>query len=390
MPTIFDTRKSCIPFDQSSTLVAVIELSKDSWLVGGIVPGLERSPAKKLNTKEKREEELHKLLLRWRDEAIKAGHEIKRIAVAFESGRDGFWLSRWLRTCSVEAYVIHAASTAVSREHRRAKTDRLDIELLKRSFLGWLRGEAGHCKMVAIPTPEEEDAKRPGRERETLMSECTRIVNSMKADLTRLGVRNFNPKLRRAAEKLDAVRTPQGGPIPPNTAAKLRRDIARLSQLKEQIGQIEVERLEQIKKSPGEKAHAMILLLAQVIGVGIETADMLVREALSRPLRDRRAVARLAGLTGSPDESGSKRREKGLARAGSIRLRTGMIQLAWRMLMFQKDSALVQWFRTRTADGGPKMRKTMIVALARKLLIALWRMVTSGEIPQGFVLRPAA
>jgi transposase len=390
MPTIFGTRKSCIPFDQSSTLVAVIELSKDSWLVGGIVPGLERSPAKKLNTKEKREEELHKLLLRWRDEAIKAGHEIKRIAVAFESGRDGFWLSRWLRTCSVEAYVIHAASTAVSREHRRAKTDRLDIELLKRGFLGWLRGEAGHCKMVAIPTPEEEDAKRPGRERETLMSECTRIVNSMKADLTRLGVRNFNLKLRRAAEKLDAVRTPQGGPIPPNTAAKLRRDIARLSQLKEQIGQIEVERLEQIKKSPGEKAHAMILLLAQVIGVGIETADMLVREALSRPLRDRRAVARLAGLTGSPDESGSKRREKGLARAGSIRLRTGMIQLAWRMLMFQKDSALVQWFRTRTADGGPKMRKTMIVALARKLLIALWRMVTSGEIPQGLVLRPAA
>ena len=390
MLNIFDTRKSCIPFDQSSTLVAVIELSKDSWLVGGIVPGLERSPAKKLNTKEKREEELLKLLLRWRDEAIKSGHEIKRIAVAFESGRDGFWLARWLRTCSIEAYVIHAASTAVSREHRRAKTDRLDIELLKRGFLGWLRGEAGHCKMVAIPTPEEEDAKRPGRERETLMSECTRIVNSMKADLTRLGVRNFNPKLRKAAEKLDTVRTPQGGPIPPNTAAKLRRDIARLRQLKEQIGQIEVERLEQIKKSPGEKAHAMILLLAQVIGVGIETADMLVREALSRPLRDRRAVARLAGLTGSPDESGSKRREKGLARAGSTRLRTGMIQLAWRMLMFQKDSALVQWFRTRTADGGPKMRKIMIVALARKLLIALWRMVTSGEIPQGIVLRSAA
>jgi transposase len=389
MLNIFDTRKSCIPFDQSSTLVAVIELSKDSWLVGGIVPGLERSPAKKLNTKEKREEELLKLLLRWRDEAIKSGHEIKRIAVAFESGRDGFWLARWLRTCSIEAYVIHAASTAVSREHRRAKTDRLDIELLKRGFLGWLRGEAGHCKMVAIPTPEEEDAKRPGRERETLMSECTRIVNSMKADLTRLGVRNFNPKLRKAAEKLDAVRTPQGDPIPPNTAAKLRRDMARLRQLKEQIGQIEVERLEQIKKSPGEKAHAMILLLAQVIGVGIETADMLVREALSRPLRDRRAVARLAGLTGSPDESGSKRRERGLARAGSVRLRTGMIQLAWRMLMFQKDSALVQWFRTRTVDGGPKMRKTMIVALARKLLIALWRMVTSGEIPQGFVLRPA-
>jgi len=184
------------------------------------------------------------------------------------------------------------------------------------------------------------------------------------------------------------VCTPEGGPIPPNTAAKLLRDMARLHQIKEQIKHIEAERLEQMKKSPEEKAHAMILLLAQVIGLGIETADMLVREALSRRLRGRRAVARLAGLTGSPDESGSKRREKGLARAGSARLRTGMIQLAWRMLVFQKESALVQWFRTRTADGGPKTRKTMIVALARKLLIALWRMVTTGEIPEGFVLRP--
>ena len=131
-----------------------------------MVPGLERSPAKKLNTNGKREEELLELLLRWRDEAIKSGQEIKRIAVAFESGRDGFWLARWLRARGIEAYVIHAASTAVSREHRRAKTDRLDVELLKRGFLGWLRGEVGHCKMVTIPTPEEEDARRPGRERE--------------------------------------------------------------------------------------------------------------------------------------------------------------------------------------------------------------------------------
>jgi len=219
------------------------------------------------------------------------------------------------------------------------------------------------------------------------MSECTRIVNGMKADLARLGVHNFNPKLRKAPEKLDAVRTPEG-PIPPNTIAKLQRDMERLRLLKEQVKQIEAGRLAQIQKAPEERMHAMILLLTRVMGVGIETADMLVREALSRRLRGRRAVARLAGLTGSPDESGSKRREKGLARAGSARLRTGMIQLAWRMLVFQKESALVQWFRTRTADGGPKTRKTMIVALARKLLIALWRMVTTGEIPEGFVLRP--
>jgi len=178
--------------------------------------------------------------------------------------------------------------------------------------------------------------------------------------------------------------------IPPNTIAKLQRDMERLHLLKEQVKQIEAGRLAQIQKAPEERMHAMILLLTRVMGVGIETADMLVREALSRTLRDRRAVARLGGLTGSPDESGSKRREKGLARAGLARLRTGMIQLAWRILRFQKDSALVQWFQARTADGRPKTRKTMIVALARKLLIALWRLVTTGEIPEGFVLRPAA
>ncbi|MFY9877466.1 MAG: hypothetical protein WAL20_17770 [Rhodomicrobium sp.] len=149
-------------------------------------------------------------MLRWRDEAIRLGEEIKQIAVAFESGRDGFWLARWLRAQGIEAYVIHGTSTAVSREHRRAKTDRLDIELLQRGFLGWLRGEVGHCKMVAIPSREEEDGKRPGRERETLVSQCTRIVNGMKSDLARLGVRNFNPKLKKAPEKLDAVRTPEG------------------------------------------------------------------------------------------------------------------------------------------------------------------------------------
>jgi transposase len=134
----------------------------------------------------------------------------------------------------------------------------------------------------------------------------------------------------------------------------------------------------------------MVRLLARIIGIGIETADMLVNEMLSRNLRDRRAVARYAGLTGSPDESGKRRREKGLARAGNARVRRGMIQLAWRFLRFQKDSAIARWFQARTTDGRGSTRKTMIVALARKLLIALWRLVTTGEVPQGVVLRPAS
>ena len=221
----FDVRKFDRPFDQNRTLVAVIELSQTSWLVGGMVPGLKRSPLKKLKPGN---EQLFKLLVRWRDEAVEAGHEIMRIAVACECGRDGFWLVRWLTAQGNEAYVIHAASVAVSREHRRAKTDRLDTELLKRAFLGWLRGEVGHCSMVTIPSFEEEDAKRPSRERETLVKERTRLINAMKSDLTRLGICNFNPKLPTAREKLETLRTPEGALIPPNTLAKLLRDMERL------------------------------------------------------------------------------------------------------------------------------------------------------------------
>src|SRR5207248_1799586 len=221
----------------------------------------------------------------------------RRIALAYEAGRDGFWLARWLIARGIEAHVIHSASVAVSRERRRAKTDRLDAAMLMRVFLGWLRGERGHCGMVAIPTMEEEDAR--------------------------------------------------------------------------------------LERAPDTGPHAMVRLLARVIGIGIETADMLVREILSRNLRDRRALARYAGLTGSPDESGLKSREKGLAKAGNARVRRGLIQLAWRFFMFQKDSALAQWYRTRTEGPSGARKTTMIVALARKLLIALWRLVTTGEVPEG-------
>ena len=385
MQKLNDLSRSPSPLDPDGTLIAVIELSLSSWLVAGMVPGVERQPLKKLAVDESA---LLKLLHRWREEAAKAGHRIKRIAVAFEAGRDGFWLARWLSARDIEAHVIHASSVAVSREHRRAKTDRLDTELLKRSFLGWLRGERDHCKMVAIPTTKDEDAKRPNREHESLVGEQSRIVNRMKAALIRLGIRGFNPKLKKAAERLDGLRTPEGEPIPPNTLAELRRDMVRRRLVSDQIRQIEDARLERLKQAPSDGSHAMVRLLARVIGVGVETADMLVQEVLSRSMRDRRAVARYAGLTGSPDESGRKRREKGLTRSGNARVRRGMIQLAWRFLMFQKDSTLAQWFRART-ESARGTRKTMIVALARKLLIALWRLVREGVVPDGVVLRPA-
>jgi len=384
----FDASKSLTAFEQDGTVIAVIEMSQSKWLVAAVVPGIERQPLKKI---EANEEALLKLLHRWRAEAGQAGRMIKRVAVAYEAGRDGFWLARWLRARDIEAYVIHPASIAVSREHRRAKTDRLDTELLMRAFLGWLRGEKRHCSVVAIPTVAEEDARRPNRERENLVTERTRIVNRMKATLTRFGIRNFKPTLRKAAEKLDSLRTAEAMPLPENTRAELRRHLVRLRVVRDQIREIEHERLRILKAAPvTEKgSHAMVRLLARVLSVGIETADMLVNEVLSRHLRDHRAVARYAGLTGSPDESGRRRREKGLARAGNARVRCGMIQLAWRFLRFQKDSALAKWFDARTADGRAGTRKTMIVALARKLLIALWRLVTTGEVPQGVVLRPA-
>src|SRR5499427_112437 len=385
MQTLNNLSRSLIALEPASTLIAVIEMSLSSWLVAGIVPGIERQPLKKLAVDESA---LLRLLHRWREEAEKAGCRIERIVVAFEAGRDGFWLARWLKARSIEAHVIHAASVAVSREHRRAKTDRLDAELLKRAFLGWLRGERNHCKVVAIPTLKDEDAKRPSRERESLVGERSRIVNRMKAALIRLGIRGFNPKLKRAVGRLDSLRTPEGEPIPPNTLAELRRDMERRRLVGDQIRQIEDARLERLERMPNEGPHAMVHLLARVIGVGIETADMLVQEVLSRTMRDRRAVARYAGLTGAPDESGAKRREKGLARSGNARVRRGMIQLAWRFLIFQKDSALAQWFRART-ENARGTRKTMIVALARKLLIALWRLVTTGEVPPGVVLRAA-
>src|SRR5450830_633741 len=271
MQKLNDLSRSLTALEPDGTLIAVIEMSLSSWLVAGIVPGVECQPLKKLAVDESA---LLKLLHRWRDEAEKTGHGITLITVAFEAGRDGFWLARWLKWRSIEAHVIHAASVAVSREHRRAKTDRLDTELLKRSFLGWLRGERDHCKMVAIPTINDEDAKRPNRERESLVGEQSRIVNRMKAALVRLGIRGFNPKLKRAAERLEDLHTPESEPIPPNTLAELRRDMERRRLVRDQIRQIESARLDRLEHAPGEGAHAMVRLLARVMGIGILLAEL--------------------------------------------------------------------------------------------------------------------
>ena len=387
MSRLDDLSRCLVPFRQDNTVVVVIELSQESWLVAGTVPGVERQPLKKMAPNETA---LLRLLHRWRDEATRAGRTIERIVVAYKSGRDGFWLARWLAKQGIEVHVIHSGSVAVSREHKRAKTDRLDTAMLSRVFLGWLRGDRGHCKMVVVPTLAEEDAKRPNRQLEKLTGECTRIVNRLKAALARLGIRGFNPKLRKAAARLEALRTPEGEPIPQNLFEEMQRDLAHLAFLREQKREIEQLRLERLQQAPETGTNVMVLMLASVVGIGIDTADLLVQELLSRNLRDRRAVGRSAGLTGSPDESGSKRREKGLSKCGNARVRRTMIQLAWRWQQFQPDSALAKWYKIRIEGAKGVVKLKLIVGLARKLLIALWRMVNTGEIPEGVVLRQPA
>jgi len=380
-----DLSRSLTAFEQDSTLVVVIELGVSSWSVGGLIPGVERQPVKKI---EADEYAVLRQLEEWREAA---GHPIKRICVAMEAGRDGFWLARWLRARDIEAYVIHPTSIPVPREHRRAKTDRLDVGLLLRAFLGWLRGERKHCSMVRIATREEEDGKRPLRERETLVGDRSRLINRMKSLLAQHRVRGFKVTLKKAAAQLKRLVTAEGLPLPPDILAALERAMAHLALVKAQIAEIDAERLRRLKEAPEEGLHPMIRIVAKVKGVGLMTAELLVREVLSRPLRDRRAIARYVGVTGSPDESGKRRREQGLAKAGNGRVRHALIELAWRFLKHQPDSALAQWFRARTQDGRGPTRKVMVVALARKLLIALWQLATTGKLPEGVRLlgRPA-
>jgi transposase len=270
MPKQNDLSRCLITLEQDTTLIAVVEMGQSSWLVAGILPGLERNALKKLGADR---DALLQLLHRWRNEAAKAGRAINRIAVAYEAGRDGFWLARWLRAQLIEAYVIHPSSVPVSREHRRAKTDRLDTELLKRAFLGWLRGEPKHCSMAAIPTLEDEDARRPGRERESLVGERTRIINRLKANLARLGIRGFRPNLARAPSQLEALRTPEGMAIPKNTLAEMRRDTDRLQFVKRQIKEIEIA--PRFRSFPVEASALLAVVVRLVVsGRGAMVAAM--------------------------------------------------------------------------------------------------------------------
>jgi transposase len=376
--------------DPATTITAVVELSKRTWLVGGHVPGLERRPLKKT---EDRAAGLLRILTNWRKRAEQAGRSIAHIVVAFEAGRDGFWLARWLRRTGIEAFVIHPSSIPVPRG-ARVKTDRIDTGMLLRAFSAWLRGEPDACRMVAIPAREEEDLRRPSRERAELVTERTRLRNRIRSLLTVHGLSEINPNSPATFRKLEQLRTAEGEPLPPHARAEIERLFERLALVKNQIKVIEADyarRTVENKRVEGEhsfaaQARRRFQQLVTVTGMGAATAATLVAEVFMRNFADRRALARFVGLTGTPDESGSRRRDRGLMKAGSARVRHIMIQLAWRMLYHQPNSALVQWYRDRVAKANGAGRKTFIVALARKLLIALWRFVQSGQVPEGMRL----
>ena len=326
-------------------------------------PALSVSPAKKLEPSPERL--LTVALYRWRDEAAKAGRTITRIALAFEAGRDGFWLARWLAARGVEAHVIHPSSVAVSREHRRAKTDRLDTELLSAGSWGGCEGNgaiAAWCACRRLPkrTPSGPIGSASAWSRNAPACE----PHEQRERLRPAGIRNFKPTLRNAAEHLAALHTPEGSPLPPNVAAELERDIARLGLVISQIKQVEEVRRQRLEEQPESRPHGMVRLLARVVGIGTETADMLVNEVLSRPLRDRRSCGALRRPDGC---AGRERREAAGTRARQSRQCPGPpgddpTRLA--LLRFQKDSALARWYQARTVDRRAGTRKTMIVALA--------------------------
>jgi transposase len=374
--------------DHESTIVAVVELSARAWLVGAQVAGVPRQCRQKLAPSA---QALLDHLDHLRRRAEKAGKRVGRVVVAYEAGRDGFWLARWLIGRGIEAYVIQPSSVPVDRRARRAKTDALDVEMLLRATLAWLRGEPRVCSMVPIPSEAEEDGRRPLRERQDLIRERLAITNKIDGLLATLGVGGYRPLRRDRRERLEALRQPGGGPLPAHAKARLARLLDRLELVLEQIRALEEARDAVVARDavPGGEVDGLIRGLAGLKGIGPEPATLLAWEAFVRPFRDRRALAAYAGLTGTPFDSGDRRREQGIGKAGNRRLRAALVELAWLWLRYQPDSALAAWFRSRTGAAGGRMRKVMIVALARQLLVALWRFCRDGTIPDGAAFKTA-
>ena len=363
-----------------------LELSRSSWVVTSLSPG----GGEKMSKHTVRGGDVAGLLKRFaqlKEKAKGRTGKVFPLIVIQEAGLDGFWIDRVLQNEGIESHVVDPASIATSRRRRRAKTDGIDGEALVRALLAYKRGEPRVCSMVRLPTPEDEDRRRLCRERKVLIMERVQHVNRIKGLLFSQGVSGYEPLRRDRRERLDVLQTGDGRPLPLHLKAQVRRELDRLELLLAQIKAVEAER--DALLAAETKAPVAPAMLLSVKGIGPEFAAVLWSEGLSRPFENRRQIAAYAGLAPTPWQSGSVDREQGISQSGNPRLRTTMIQLAWLWLRHQPDSALALWFHDRVKRNGGRLRKTTIVALARKLLVALWKYVTAGVVIEGAAMKTA-
>ena len=366
-----------------------LELSRSTWLITSLLPG----GSEKMSKHSVPAGDICALLARFselRQKAFTRTGKSFPIIVIQEAGLDGFWIHRVLQNEGIESHVVDPASIATSRRHRRAKTDRIDGETLLRTLLAYKRGEPRVCAMVKAPTPEEEDRRRLCRERKVLIAERVQHVNRIKGLLLCQGVSGYEALRRDRRQRLDELKTGDGRALPDHLKAQISRELARLELLLEQIKAMEAERDALFAAAKATMpASGPVAMLLEIKGIGPEFAAILWMEAFFRSFANRKQVAAYAGLAPTPWQSGSVDREQGVSKAGNPRLRTMLIQLAWLWLRHQPQSALALWFKERVSRNGGRFKKTTIMALARKLLVALWKYVTAGVIIEGAVMKPA-
>ena len=373
------------------TVYAAVEVSRKSWTVALLAPdtgrvGLHTIPAADTDA-------LARLLERARD-ALEHRHGLRpRVLCGYEAGYEGFWLARRLTRLGVDPLVLDPASLPASRKARRPKTDRLDAAGMLRALIAFERGEPLAPGTVRIPSVAEEDRRRLLRERRRLIKQRTMLTNSAKGLLMLHGVFGLDPRRRDFTERLDAARTGYGTPLPPGLQAEVRRTAALLAVVEGQIAEVEAERDRIVARAvsgaaPGDHGESgtMVARLVGLRGVGANDALLLAREVFCRGFRNRRELAGWAGLAPAPWASGERARGQGIDKAGPPWLRAQMVQLAWRWLRHQPRSALSRWYRARAGTSAGRVRRVFVIALARKLLVALWRYATGGVAPDGAAL----
>ncbi len=364
-----------------------LELSRSTWLITSLSPGGGEKMSKHLVRSGDATGFLGQLAKLQAKAQARTGKTFPVIVIQ-EAGLDGFWVHRVLERAGIESHVVDAASILVSRRRRRAKTDRIDGEALLRTRLANKRGEPRVCAMVRAPSPQEEDERRLCRERKALVAERVAHVNRIKGLLFAQGISAYEPLHRDRRQRLDELMTGDGRPLPAHLKAQIGRELDRLELLLRQLKAVEAER-DALLALMADAASAPVAALAGLRGIGPEFAANLWLECFYRSFSNRRQVAAYAGLAPAPWQSGSVEHEQGVSKSGSPRLRTTLIQLAWLWLRHQPTSELSLWFKDRVKCNGGRGKRTTIVALARKLLVALWKFVSSGVVIEGAAMKTA-